>query len=65
MLKDALTQKFQLAKLSHFDSINLKASLVTRKINFNGIKNMAHLCDPFECDYLSNFQFTTHLSHLC
>jgi hypothetical protein len=29
--------------LSHFDYINFKVSLVIKIINFNGIKNMAHL----------------------
>jgi hypothetical protein len=47
---------------------NFKGSLVIIIINFNGIKNMAHLVMLVifcECDYLSNSQFTTHLSYFC
>jgi hypothetical protein len=55
--------------MSRFEYINFKASLVIKVINFNGIKKMApssYACHfPCEFDYLSNFQFTTHLSHLC
>jgi len=55
--------------LSCFDCINFKASLVIKIINFNKIQNMAHLIMlvifHVNAHYLSNFQFTTQLSHLC
>jgi hypothetical protein len=54
---------------SHFDCINFKASLVIKIINFNEIKKKGpssyachFLCG---CDFLLNFQFTTHLLHFC
>ncbi len=54
---------------SHFDCINFKTPLVIKIINFNEINKN----DPFNyachflcgCDYLSKFQFTTHLLHPC
>jgi hypothetical protein len=51
---------------SHFDYINFKASLVIKIINFNEIKNSpsSYVCHLL-CDFLSKFQFTTHLLHLC
>ncbi len=51
-----------------FDYTNFKASLVIKIINFNEIKRMAHLAMLaflYGCDFLSKFQYTTHLLHLC
>ncbi len=55
--------------LSRFDYINFKVSLIIKIFNFNDFfKNgpFSYACHlPCECDYLSNFQFTTHLSQFC
>jgi hypothetical protein len=56
--------------LFHFDYLNFKGSIIIRVINFSEIKNMAHLVmlvifHVNVIDYLSNFQFTTHLSYFC
>ncbi len=53
---------------SCFDYTNFKASLFIETINFNEIKNgpFVHACHLLcGCDFLSKFQFTTHLLHLC
>jgi hypothetical protein len=55
--------------LFHFDYINFKVSLIIKIFNLNE-KNLngpsSYACHlPCECDYLSNFQFTTHLLRLC
>ncbi len=52
-----------------FDCTNFRASLVTKMINFNEIKKMAHLVMLviFHVDVIScqNFKYTIHLSHFC
>jgi hypothetical protein len=54
---------------SHFDCTNFRASLVIKIINFNEIKKIgpsSYACHLLcGCDFLSKFQFTTHLLHLC
>jgi len=55
--------------LSRFDCTRFKVSLLIKLIDFNEFFKKFHpnmFCHlPCECDYLSNFQFTTHLSHIC
>jgi hypothetical protein len=53
---------------SCFDCTNFMVSLIIKIINFNEIKNgpsnyACHLLCG--CDFLTIFQFNTHLSHLC
>jgi hypothetical protein len=55
--------------LSCFDYTNFKFSLVIKIINFN-LKNSNGPSSyafhfPCECDYVSKFQFSTNLLHLC
>jgi hypothetical protein len=51
----------------HFDCINFKASLIIKIINFNEKNGTSSYVCHLLCgyDFLSKFEFSTHLSHLC